>query len=93
MYIIIILFILASCVFLLYLSPSICANIAQKKGFDYNKWFVHGIVYNVFTVFYLFLICSDKEHDRDSKGKLFLLLVGYFLLFFGAYLIDKYTDF
>lgn len=88
---VVVLFVLGSAIFCLFIAPKIAANIAAEKGLDYGKWFFNSIVFNIFAFVYLFTLLGPRQHAE--KRTLLVLILIYLSIFSGAYLIDKYTVF
>ena len=88
---VVVLFVLGSAIFCFFIAPKIAANIAVEKGLDSGKWFIYGIVFNIFAFVYLYSLLGSGQHAE--KRTLLVVVLIYLGIFSGAYLIDKYTVF
>jgi hypothetical protein len=86
---IVVLFLIGVIFFVVYLVPKGTAAIANEIGIDPRKWIFYYFVFNVFAIIYLYT--ELKPHHPAEKKTLLVFIFIYFLIFTGAYLIDRYT--
>lgn len=87
----VIVFILFTVVFVIFVVPRATVEIATDVGISQKRWAYYCVVWNVFALLYLYYRLGSGRNRE--KARLLVLILVYLAIFFGAFAIDKYTDF
>lgn len=71
---------------LVIIGPAVlCYSIAETENRNSKRWFIYGLIFNIYAVIYLVFYAKEGDGDKIKPTVMFLLVVLLILMAFGLY--------